>query len=511
MQTSRPRTARTEEREPAPGARTARRQQPGAGAALPPPLTAGALRAVQRGAGNAAAAGMIARRARTAPDPEAAATGVREVLRSAGTPLAAPVRQEMEARLGADFSDVRLHTGAAAARSARDVGARAYTSGSHVVIGDGGGDKHTLAHELTHVIQQRGGAVAGTDTGHGLRVSDPGDAFERAAEANATRVMSGPVPVPQSTGEQGGASADPARAGQIQRVLYNTATAPTATFLHPVVDNQGRTTSIEMMTDGSFTGTPPAADPGGYAYIRQLGLTNFWIRFHLVNEQAGGPGQQNNLVPASKRDNSRYEAAIEKPLKDRVDAVATANALLPANSARHHVYFGVDVDYATADPNTTPYQQSYAPHFVNSLTVHLKQYDPTTATWTPHFAQTRFDFVDPQPADLGTAVAAATLTLAELQQLTGYRGWNNDDVGFLQSIGAGGARSAEFQNLVDTYGSTGPEESVVHTFWQMPFRAPQPGRRGGQQTGAVSFAERTDNSTRLNNLARLIATGKIRT
>lgn len=31
-------------------------------------------------------------------------------------------------------------------------GARAYTSGNHVVIGDGGADKHTVAHELTHVI-----------------------------------------------------------------------------------------------------------------------------------------------------------------------------------------------------------------------------------------------------------------------------------------------------------------------------------------------------------------------
>jgi hypothetical protein len=95
----------------------------------------------------------------------------------------------MESRLGADFSDVRLHTGSAARASAAEVGARAYTSGSHIVIGDGGGDKHTLAHELTHVIQQRQGPVAGTDNGAGLSVSDPGDRFERAAEANAVRVM----------------------------------------------------------------------------------------------------------------------------------------------------------------------------------------------------------------------------------------------------------------------------------------------------------------------------------
>ncbi|MDT0566221.1 DUF4157 domain-containing protein [Streptomyces sp. DSM 3412] len=116
-------------------------------------------------------------------------SAVHDVLRAPGNPLDEPLRQEMESRLGADFSDVRVHTDSAARASAAEVGARAYTSGSHVVIGDGGGDKHTLAHELTHVIQQRQGPVAGTDNGSGLSVSDPGDRFEREAEANAVRVM----------------------------------------------------------------------------------------------------------------------------------------------------------------------------------------------------------------------------------------------------------------------------------------------------------------------------------
>lgn len=98
----------------------------------------------------------------------------------------------MESRLGADFSDVRIHTGSAAKASAAEMGARAYTSGSHVVIGDGGADRHTLAHELTHVIQQRQGPVAGTDNGSGLSVSDPSDRFERETEANARRALAAP-------------------------------------------------------------------------------------------------------------------------------------------------------------------------------------------------------------------------------------------------------------------------------------------------------------------------------
>lgn len=122
---------------------------------------------------------------------------VHDVLRRPGRPLGEPLRAEMEQRLGADFSDVRVHTGATAQRSAAEIGARAYTSGRDVVIGAGGGDKHTLAHELTHVVQQRGGPVPGTDNGAGLSLSDPSDAFERAAEANATRVMAArPRPAP---------------------------------------------------------------------------------------------------------------------------------------------------------------------------------------------------------------------------------------------------------------------------------------------------------------------------
>ncbi|MFI9429039.1 DUF4157 domain-containing protein [Streptomyces achromogenes] len=174
-------------------------QRPAQGvAARPEGRGSGALLGLQRSAGNAAVVRMLQHdrhqhdagcgHQRPTSEP-VQRSAVHDVLRAPGAPLDAPLRQEMEFRLGADFSDVRLHTGSAARASAAEVGARAYTSGSHIVIGDGGGDKHTLAHELTHVIQQRQGPVAGTDNGSGLRVSDPGDRFERAAEANAVRVM----------------------------------------------------------------------------------------------------------------------------------------------------------------------------------------------------------------------------------------------------------------------------------------------------------------------------------
>ncbi|WP_107051950.1 DUF4157 domain-containing protein [Streptomyces sp. NRRL S-98] len=160
---------------------------------------------LQAGAGNAAVVQMLRRAGRLGDQDQHQHTdgcghdrpgqhavqrsAVHDVLRAPGRPMDTATRTDMEARLGADFSDVRIHDNGAAKASAAEVGARAYTSGSHVVIGAGGGDKHTLAHELTHVIQQRQGPVAGTDNGAGLKVSDPSDRYEREAEANASRVM----------------------------------------------------------------------------------------------------------------------------------------------------------------------------------------------------------------------------------------------------------------------------------------------------------------------------------
>ncbi|RSS85662.1 DUF4157 domain-containing protein, partial [Streptomyces sp. WAC05292] len=210
---------------PAPGhdgiARSAPARTPARGTA-PPPAGAAALATLQRAAGNAAVVQMLrqsghawaqaqAQRSVAGPGTHRHGAGcghaaeesaaavqrseVHDVLRSAGRPLEAGLRADMEARLGADFGDVRIHDDSAARRSAAEIGARAYTSGSHVVIGDGGADRHTLAHELTHVIQQRRGPVAGTDNGAGLSISDPGDRFEREAEANAVRAMAS-VPSP---------------------------------------------------------------------------------------------------------------------------------------------------------------------------------------------------------------------------------------------------------------------------------------------------------------------------
>ena len=84
-------------------------------------------------------------------------------IKGGGRPLAESERAYFEPRFGADFSRVRVHTGAQAAESARAVNARAFTTGQDVVIGAGQyapttpTGKKLLAHELTHVLQQSNG------------------------------------------------------------------------------------------------------------------------------------------------------------------------------------------------------------------------------------------------------------------------------------------------------------------------------------------------------------------
>ncbi|GAA1769397.1 DUF4157 domain-containing protein [Pseudarthrobacter sulfonivorans] len=137
-----------------------------------------------------------------------------------GQPLEEPVRADMEGRLGHSFSDVRVHTGEAAHNSAASVNAHAYTVGSNIVFQrdkyDPGSEagRTMIAHELTHVVQQRSGPVDGSATGAGVRVSDPSDRFEREAAATAERAMSTPEG-PATAQRAGGAAVEETAQGSL--------------------------------------------------------------------------------------------------------------------------------------------------------------------------------------------------------------------------------------------------------------------------------------------------------
>lgn len=80
-------------------------------------------------------------------------------LNSKGTPLPKQSQQFFGSRMGYDFSNVKVHTDQEAARSAKEVNAKAYTAGEHIVFNEGQYDtnsaegKKLMAHELAHVAQ----------------------------------------------------------------------------------------------------------------------------------------------------------------------------------------------------------------------------------------------------------------------------------------------------------------------------------------------------------------------
>ena len=161
-------------------------------------LTPAAVMHLQKTAGNATVSAAL--------EEQQEPSLVKDVVGSGGgSPLDKDTRGFMESRLGSDFSDVRVHTDAKAHDSARSVQAYAYTVGSDVVFQSGkyepesDSGKRMLAHELTHVVQQRSGPVAGTPAPGGIQISHPSDRFEQAAESTADRVMSSSPAAPSAS------------------------------------------------------------------------------------------------------------------------------------------------------------------------------------------------------------------------------------------------------------------------------------------------------------------------
>jgi hypothetical protein len=95
----------------------------------------------------------------------AAPASVQQTLGRSGSALDSGVREQMEQRFGQDFDNVRVHADASAARSAEAIDAQAYTAGANIVFATGqyapqsAAGQHLIAHELTHVVQQAGGAA----------------------------------------------------------------------------------------------------------------------------------------------------------------------------------------------------------------------------------------------------------------------------------------------------------------------------------------------------------------
>lgn len=161
----------------------------------------------------------------------------------------------METVLGHDFSEVRVHTDDSAHRRASAIGARAYTVGSDVAFQHHEYDpvsqagRVLLAHELTHVVQQRAGRANDAPTGAVPWMGAPGGRCEREATAEAARVL----------------SAAPGHPGRDEREVSTPSYGRSGWRGSPVLQrspetgspNQATSPAAPWRTSGNLTGHPP--------------------------------------------------------------------------------------------------------------------------------------------------------------------------------------------------------------------------------------------------------------
>jgi Domain of unknown function (DUF4157) len=110
--------------------------------------------------------------------------------RGNGSALGGSLRDKMEGAFGTSFDDVHVHSDSTADALNRQVTAKAFTTGSDIFLRNdsSAGDENLMAHELTHVVQQRS---MGGGTGGGMQVGAAGSEHEQEADAVAGEVTSG--------------------------------------------------------------------------------------------------------------------------------------------------------------------------------------------------------------------------------------------------------------------------------------------------------------------------------
>jgi hypothetical protein len=156
-------------------------------------LDADTVKKMQQTVGNAAVQRFLAQRSAEGAgevDDETASTINSK--RGGGQSLDENVAAQAGEAMGHDFSDVNVHTDGQSDKLNKDLGAKAFTTGSDIFFRDGaynpGSDdgQRLISHELTHVVQQSGSDSPGQGK---LTVNDPNDQHEREADIVAETVM----------------------------------------------------------------------------------------------------------------------------------------------------------------------------------------------------------------------------------------------------------------------------------------------------------------------------------
>lgn len=245
---------------------------------------------------------------------------------TSGRPLPEAVQQKMEGAFGAGFSDVRVHPGSPRATA---LGAAAYTQGSDIHVAPGHWAPETtrgqelLGHELAHVVQQRAGRVRATAQMKGVALNDD-PALEAEADAMGARAARGEAGGPwvsAGAGRTAGHSWD--RSAQPNQPPGATPPADAAVQRFPVKATWGKPSryyggtrmeaEVGAESEWKYGSKPNANTPTIIKKVGKIvGGKPRYIAGHLLNDNMGGLGENQNLTVLSSDANKRHRGVEGK-------------------------------------------------------------------------------------------------------------------------------------------------------------------------------------------------------
>jgi len=250
----------------------------------------------------------------------------------AGAAREVPHRAQMEQAFGRSFAGVNAFTGPQAADASEALGADAFASGSNVAFHDASPDAKLVAHELTHVVQQAGGApqVAAKAT------SSPGDASEAEADRVAERVAAGQSAGPITAAPTGAIARHPVGGKDTPIItafpwigrVTGTSSAALRSAPHKDAGDPHRTTIADLPRD---TWVDVYAVTGGWYHVKATldgKELDGWVSHELVAWVHEGswddvrkmPSFSESLVILKRAQTENQQGTkIAKPEQDQID------------------------------------------------------------------------------------------------------------------------------------------------------------------------------------------------
>ncbi len=223
------------------------------------------------------------------------------------------LKSGMESLSGMNLDSVKVHYNSSKPQT---VQAHAFASGNDIHLSSGQ-EKH-LPHELGHIVQQMQGRVKETTNIGGVAVND-----NPRLENEATSMGNKALQMKTNNNKNLQTKI------QLKNVLQATIkeATPTTNGLWEANMNGSMAGAPEVQNNkyqaGARTGSVPgSASPDGWLWLQgQTKIKGSWVRFHLINENIGGKGENANLVPTSQQVNlgskwKKYETAVKKKYDD---------------------------------------------------------------------------------------------------------------------------------------------------------------------------------------------------